>query len=57
MPATQVLYVRLPSDLYDKLKEEAEAHFVSLTAFVTRGLDSYLSENFEWSGTQGLHLP
>jgi hypothetical protein len=57
MAATQVLYVRIPRDLFDAVKKEADGHFVSLTAFVTRGLDSYMTENFEWEGTKGLHLP
>jgi predicted HicB family RNase H-like nuclease len=57
MAATKVLYVRIPADLHEKLESEAGNHFVSLTAFCTRALDSYLVENFEWAGTQGLHLP
>lgn len=56
VPTNPVIYVRIPGDLHDRMKLEATNWETSLTKLVTRAVEFYLSEKFDYDapGRKGL---
>jgi hypothetical protein len=49
MPATVVLYVRIPPALNAELRDRAAEHGVTVAAFATRAIEWYLQDKFDWT--------